>query len=37
VVSPPLDGAGNSVKAQLAIKYVVEKLDANPFLVRPKK
>jgi glutaminase len=36
VVSPPLDAAGNSVKAQLAIKYVVEKLDANPFLVKPK-
>ncbi len=36
VVSPPLDNAGNSVKAQLAIKYIVEKLDANPFLVKPK-
>src|SRR6187401_3080708 len=29
VVSPPLDDAGNSVKAQLAIKYIVEKLKAN--------
>jgi glutaminase len=36
VVSPPLDAAGNSVKAQLVIKYVVEKLGANPFLVQPK-
>jgi glutaminase len=36
VVSPPLDSAGNSVKAQLVIKYVVEKLGVNPFLVQPK-
>jgi glutaminase len=36
VVSPPLDEAGNSVKAQLAIKYVVEKLKADPFLIQPK-
>ena len=36
VVSPPLDDAGNSVKAQLVIKYVVEKLKANPYLIRPK-
>jgi len=36
VVSPPLDDAGNSVKAQLAIKYVVEKLGVNPFLIQPK-
>jgi glutaminase len=36
VVSPPLDAAGNSVKAQLVIKYVVEKLGANPFLIQPK-
>jgi glutaminase len=36
VVSPPLDAAGNSVKAQLGIKYVVEKLGANPFLIQPK-
>jgi glutaminase len=36
VVSPPLDAAGNSVKAQLVIKYVVEKLGVNPFLVQPK-
>jgi glutaminase len=36
VVSPPLDDAGNSVKAQLAIKYVVEKLKADPYLIQPK-
>jgi glutaminase len=37
VVSPPLDGAGNSVKAQLVIKYVVEKLKVNPYWIEPKK
>ena len=36
VVSPPLDDAGNSVKAQLAIKYIVEKLKADPYLIQPK-
>jgi glutaminase len=36
VVSPPLDDAGNSVKAQLVIKYVVEKLKVNPYLIQPK-
>lgn len=36
VVSPPLDKAGNSVKAQYVIKYVVEQLKVNPFLVQPK-
>lgn len=36
VVSPPLDDAGNSVKGQLAIKYIVEKLKANPYMVQPK-
>ncbi|MBO9201714.1 MULTISPECIES: glutaminase A [Niastella] len=36
VVSPPLDAAGNSVKAQKVISYVVEKLHANPYLVQPK-
>ncbi len=36
VVSPPLDAAGNSVKAQMVIKYVVEKLGVNPFLIQPK-
>jgi glutaminase len=37
VVSPPLDAAGNSVKAQKAIQYVVSKLDVNPYLVQPLK
>jgi glutaminase len=37
VVSPPLDDAGNSVKAQMVIKYVVEKLGVNPYLVKPMK
>jgi glutaminase len=37
VVSPPLDAAGNSVKAQLVIDYVVAKLGVNPFLVQPVK
>jgi glutaminase len=36
VVSPPLDDAGNSVKAQKAIDYVVSKLKVNPYLVEPK-
>ena len=36
VVSPPLDPAGNSVKAQLVIKYVIDKLGVNPFLIDPK-
>jgi glutaminase len=36
VVSPPLDAAGNSVKAQKAIQYVVEKLNVNPYVVQPK-
>jgi len=30
VVSPPLDKYGNSVRAQLVIKYIVEKLNLNP-------
>lgn len=33
VVSPPLDKAGNSVKAQLAIKAIVDQLGLNPYLV----
>ncbi|MGL1886142.1 MAG: glutaminase A [Reichenbachiella sp.] len=36
VVSPPLDEAGNSVKAQLVIEYVVESLKLNPYLIEPK-
>jgi glutaminase len=29
--SPPLDAAGNSVRAQRAIQYVAEQLEANPY------
>ena len=36
VVSPPLDAAGNSVKGQKAIRYVVDKFRLNPYLVHPK-
>lgn len=36
VFSPPLDGAGNSVKAQKTIKYIIEVLGANPYLIQPK-
>jgi glutaminase len=34
--SPPLDTAGNSVKAQRAIEYVSNKLGGNPYAVAPK-
>ncbi len=37
VVSPPLDAAGNSVKAQKVIEYIVEQLKVNPYLIEPKK
>ena len=36
VVSPPLDAAGNSVKAQKVIQYVVSQLKVNPYLIQPK-
>ena len=36
VVSPPLDAAGNSVKAQKVIQYVIEQLKVNTYLVQPK-
>jgi glutaminase len=36
VVSPPLDSAGNSVKGQLVIRYLVNKFHLNPYLVQPK-
>lgn len=36
VISPPLDNAGNSLKAQKVIQYVIEKLKANPYWVDPK-
>jgi glutaminase len=34
VFAPPLDGAGNSVKAQKVIEYVANKLDLNVFSPR---
>jgi glutaminase len=37
VVSPPLDAAGNSVKAQRVIQYVIEQLKANPYFIQPKQ
>jgi glutaminase len=37
VISPPLDAAGNSVKAKKTIEYIVNKLKVNPFLITPKK
>lgn len=37
VISPPLDEAGNSVKGQLAIQYIVDQLKLNPYLVKVKK
>jgi glutaminase len=36
VVAPPLDAAGNSVKAQKSIRYIIEALGVNPFLIQPK-
>lgn len=36
VISPPLDAAGNSVKAQKVIRFVVDQLNVNPYLVQPK-
>ena len=35
VVSPPLDETGNSVRGQLVIKYLVERLKVNPFMIKP--
>ena len=37
VVSPPLDKAGNSVKGQLAIKYIIQQLGVDPYLITPKR
>lgn len=34
--SPPLDAAGNSVRAQRAIRYVSEQLGGNPYAPRPR-
>jgi len=36
VFSPPLDAAGNSVRAQKVIRDVVEALHANPYDVKPR-
>ena len=36
VVSPPLDKAGNSVRAQRAIAEIVRDLHANPYAVSPR-
>jgi glutaminase len=33
--SPPLDAAGNSVRAQRAIEYIAEQLGANPYASKP--
>jgi glutaminase len=37
VLSPPLDEAGNSVKAQRTIEDIVRELKANPYLVEVKQ
>jgi glutaminase len=37
VVAPPLDKAGNSVKGQLVIDYVIQQLGVNPYLIQPKQ
>ena len=37
VVSPPLDDAGNSVRAQAAIREIVSKLGLNPYASRPSR
>jgi glutaminase len=36
VISPPLDDAGNSVRAQKAIIEIVSRLGANPYASQPK-
>ena len=36
VISPPLDEAGNSVRAQKAIREIVARLNANPYAVQPR-
>lgn len=36
VISPPLNAAGNSVKAQKTIYDIVRKLNVNPYLVQPR-
>jgi len=36
VISPPLDEAGNSVRAQKAIADIVNALGANPYASKPR-
>ncbi|HOB52621.1 MAG TPA: glutaminase A [Acidobacteriota bacterium] len=36
VISPPLDDAGNSVRAQKAIAHIVDALKLNPYASKPK-
>jgi len=36
VVSPPLDKAGNSVKAQKTITYISNQLGGNPYASKPR-
>jgi glutaminase len=36
VISPPLDSAGNSVKAQKTIEAISNKLDGNPYAATPR-
>ncbi len=36
VISPPLDSAGNSVKAQKTIEAVSNEVDGNPYAVKPR-
>ena len=35
--SPRLDPAGNSVRAQMAIYDIVQRLGVNPYFITPKK
>lgn len=37
VISPPLDAAGNSVRAQKAIADISNALDGNPYAVKPQQ
>ena len=35
-ISPPLDEAGNSVRAQKAIQHISAKLGGNPYAIKPR-
>jgi glutaminase len=37
VISPPLSPAGNSIKAIYTIRFIVDALGINPYLITPKK